>query len=691
LPDGCHWQIVGTMTARKGFPMNVLFAPAVAVMNRLRYPKKFALLGLVALVAIISLQTMLYRELTNVIEPSRRELAGLEVVEVLNKLVGAIQQHRGLSSGVLNGNEALKERRAGKEKDVIAALASVAPRIDAGHASGIRWTKVTEEWTEILKDGMEWTSTENFARHTAMIGNALLLIIDVADESSLTLDPDIDSYYLMDTIVVKMPAVLERLGQLRARGTGVLSRKAMTDQQRNGIGALLGELEGLQRYQSINLDKVMTYSPHTQAKLGPAIKSFDAEIGSIVARINQDILSGALEGNPQDYFNATTALIDKGYALMAEILVPELQSALKKRIVAAERSLWAMVGLSVLVALVFAYLAMGAYISMIRGVRALGTGAERLAEGDLTGRVTLAAKDELDDVARHFNHMADSMQSLLGVVQQTAHRLGGAATDVSTSAARVMQHSVEQSDAATTMAAAVEEMTVSIDRIADHAREAQDISTQAGELSLEGRRVVSSTVDEMQKIAATVNQSSAIIEELGQHSQAISTIVNVIKEIADQTNLLALNAAIEAARAGESGRGFAVVADEVRKLAERTTASTTEISAMIGAIQSGAGNAVTSMKSGVDRVAEGVELSRSAGESIGRITEGTERVRVDIRNISDSLREQSQSSNQIARSVEDIARMSQENSSAVQETARTAGELERLARELQTEVQRFRV
>ncbi len=671
--------------------MNVLFAPAVAVMNRLRYPKKFALLGLVALVAIISLQTMLYRELTNVIEPSRRELAGLEVVEVLNKLVGAIQQHRGLSSGVLNGNEALKERRAGKEKDVIAALASVAPRIDAGHASGIRWTKVTEEWTEILKDGMEWTSTENFARHTAMIGNALLLIIDVADESSLTLDPDIDSYYLMDTIVVKMPAVLERLGQLRARGTGVLSRKAMTDQQRNGIGALLGELEGLQRYQSINLDKVMTYSPHTQAKLGPAIKSFDAEIGSIVARINQDILSGALEGNPQDYFNATTALIDKGYALMAEILVPELQSALKKRIVAAERSLWAMVGLSVLVALVFAYLAMGAYISMIRGVRALGTGAERLAEGDLTGRVTLAAKDELDDVARHFNHMADSMQSLLGVVQQTAHRLGGAATDVSTSAARVMQHSVEQSDAATTMAAAVEEMTVSIDRIADHAREAQDISTQAGELSLEGRRVVSSTVDEMQKIAATVNQSSAIIEELGQHSQAISTIVNVIKEIADQTNLLALNAAIEAARAGESGRGFAVVADEVRKLAERTTASTTEISAMIGAIQSGAGNAVTSMKSGVDRVAEGVELSRSAGESIGRITEGTERVRVDIRNISDSLREQSQSSNQIARSVEDIARMSQENSSAVQETARTAGELERLARELQTEVQRFRV
>lgn len=135
----------------------------------------------------------------------------------------------------------------------------------------------------------------------------------------------------MDTIVVKMPAVLERLGQLRARGTGVLSRKMMTDQQRNGIGALLGEMEGLQRYQSINLEKVMTHAPATRTKLEGAAKAFEGEVAAIVARINQDILSGALEANPQEYFNATTALIDKGYGLMTDILVPELQRALQAR------------------------------------------------------------------------------------------------------------------------------------------------------------------------------------------------------------------------------------------------------------------------------------------------------------------------------------------------------------------------
>ena len=319
------------------------------------------------------------------------------------------------------------------------------------------------------------------------------------------------------------------------------------------------------------------------------------------------------------------------------------------------------------------------------------TGAERLASGNLTGRVSIESRDELDDVARHFNHMAESMQNLLGVVQQTAQRLGSAATEVASSASRVSQSSAEQTAAATGMAAAIEEMTASIDQITEHANAAHAVSSQSGELSEEGSHIVDGTVAEMQKIADTVNESARIIEELGRHSEGISAIVNVIKEIADQTNLLALNAAIEAARAGEQGRGFAVVADEVRKLAERTTSSTQEISAMIGAIQSGTSGAVSSMQDGVSRVAQGVDLSRRAGESINRIKEGANHVRADVSDISNALREQSLASNEIARNVERIAEMSEANSAAVQGTAQTARELERLAGELQEEVRRFRV
>jgi methyl-accepting chemotaxis protein len=340
---------------------------------------------------------------------------------------------------------------------------------------------------------------------------------------------------------------------------------------------------------------------------------------------------------------------------------------------------------------VFAYLAMGAYLSMSAGVKALGEGAQKLASGDLTERVRCASRDELDDVAQHFNNMAESMQKLLGVVQMTARRLGDAATDMSGSAARVLKSSEQQSSAASGMAAAIEEMTVSIDQIAEHANSAYQVSTESGELSEEGGRIVEGTVSEMEKIAETVNESARIIEELGRHSESISAIVNVIKEIADQTNLLALNAAIEAARAGEQGRGFAVVADEVRKLAERTASSTQEISNMIGAIQQGTSGAVSSMQSGVARVAEGVALSRRAGESIDRIKDGANRVRSGVSEISNSLREQSAASNDIAKKIEHIAEMSEQNTAAVQGTSSTASELERLAMELQSEVKRFRV
>ncbi len=671
--------------------MNALFTPAIALMNRLRYPQKFALLGAVALVAILVLQVSLYRELSKVIEPSRQELVALSVIKPMHELISGMQQHRGLSAGVLGGNDALKDRRMGKGKEVTELLAKLETKMPASVKDSEQWRAALAGWLDIQKDGLSWAAPESFKRHTVMIDRALIAVVAVADVLALTLDPDIDSYYLMDTVVVKMPAVLERLGQMRARGTGILAKKEISDQQKTDLSTLLGELQGTQRMQKMNVDKVIEFSPAARLTLEAAAKGFDKSMGDTLDLVRKDVLGGAFETNSQDYFNLTTKVIDKGYATMFDILMPALDKVIRSRITSAETELKITFLITIVVTLVFAYLAFGAYLSMIVGVRALAEGAERLSSGDLTGRVHCAAKDELEDVAVHFNHMAESMQGLLRVVQQTAEQLGQAATDVSSSAARVSEGSIEQSSAASSMAAAIEEMTVGIDQIAEHAQTAHEVSTESGVLSEEGGRIVDGTVAEMQKIADTVNQSAMIIEELGRHSASISAIVNVIKEIADQTNLLALNAAIEAARAGEQGRGFAVVADEVRKLAERTTSSTQEISSMIGAIQKGTAGAVASMQAGVARVADGVDLSRRAGESISRIKHGAARVRGDVSDISNSLREQSTASNEIARSVERIAQMSESNSAAVQSTARTARELERLATELQSEVQRFRV
>ena len=170
---------------------------------------------------------------------------------------------------------------------------------------------------------------------------------------------------------------------------------------------------------------------------------------------------------------------------------------------------------------------------------------------------------------------------------------------------------------------------------------------------------------------------------LGQRSDQIGQIINVIKDIAEQTNLLALNAAIEAARAGEQGRGFAVVADEVRKLAERTALATSEISKMISAIQSETGNAVATMEKGSSEVSDGVALANQAGKSLQNINNSVKRVVDMIEQISESTRSQSETTNEITQRVEHIAEMAQENTVSVNETTHASHDLQKLSGHLQ--------
>lgn len=310
---------------------------------------------------------------------------------------------------------------------------------------------------------------------------------------------------------------------------------------------------------------------------------------------------------------------------------------------------------------------------------------------DLSRRVTVHANDEIGEIGHSFNEMLNSFQAIIQKVVVGVKDVMESAAHLSESSQHVAISSSQQSEAAATMAAAVEEMSVSIEHVADNSKGTYNIAQQAGTLSTQGGEIVNNAASEMSRIADSVNKSTQLIASLGEHSDQISAIVSVIKEIADQTNLLALNAAIEAARAGEQGRGFAVVADEVRKLAERTSKSTEEISAMIGSIQSGTANAVTSMEQGSLRVRDGVSMARQAGESMERIHSGADQVITSVSEIMEALHEQSSASGQVSSSVEKIARMTEQNSAEVQEIAHTAEHLEQLAASLQASVSQFKV
>lgn len=310
---------------------------------------------------------------------------------------------------------------------------------------------------------------------------------------------------------------------------------------------------------------------------------------------------------------------------------------------------------------------------------------------DFTVRIPIKRMDELGSSADAFNKLLDRLQGNLKSIAGGALSVATAAHAMATTANQVATASHQQSEAASNMAATVEQMTVSINHVADRSQEANRLSSEAGQLAVSGEKEIGQTADDIRDIAATVDQAAALIHGLEQHSQQISNVVQVIKDVADQTNLLALNAAIEAARAGEQGRGFAVVADEVRKLAERTSASTQEIATTIDTMRSGAANAVTSMQGVVAKVAQGVERAQQTNESIKQMGQSSRSAVGMVEEITEAISEQGSATNNIATQIERIAQMSEESSAAAGSSAESAQELDRLATDMGHIVSAYRL
>ncbi|MFV8833938.1 methyl-accepting chemotaxis protein [Aquisalimonas sp.] len=328
---------------------------------------------------------------------------------------------------------------------------------------------------------------------------------------------------------------------------------------------------------------------------------------------------------------------------------------------------------------------------IIRPAAELSADLNRLAQGDFSQPVRRNTEDELGTIAASAQQLQQQLGRMIGQVRDAVSQLASSAEEMSAISEQTASGVDRQRSETNSVATAMNEMTATVQEVARNATEAAQAATDADGRANEGQSVVDETVASVNTLASEMERAAESVGNLNQESEAIGSVLVVIRGIAEQTNLLALNAAIEAARAGEQGRGFAVVADEVRNLAQRTQDSTQEIQEMIERVQKGTGDTVTVIEHSRAQTQTVVDQTRNAGEALQGIAAAVSRINEMNTQIASAAEEQSSTAEEINRNVDTINSVAEESSEGVQSGRRASEELARLSSELQDLVSEFRV
>ncbi len=313
-----------------------------------------------------------------------------------------------------------------------------------------------------------------------------------------------------------------------------------------------------------------------------------------------------------------------------------------------------------------------------------------LADGDLTATATVT-EDFTGAIADSINFTIDQLRVLVSRINDTSRSVAEAATETKSTALHLAEASDHQAQEIAGASAAINEMAVTIDQVSSNAAESAAVAERSVSIAAKGAEVVQSTIQGMDGIREQIQETSKRIKRLGESSQEIGDIVSLINDIADQTNILALNAAIQASMAGDAGRGFAVVADEVQRLAERSSAATKQIEALVKTIQADTNEAVSSMESTTSEVVNGAQLAQNAGVALEEIESVSTSLADLIQNISNAARQQASSAGHISNTMNVIQEITSQTSTGTNATAQSIGQLTEMATELQDSVADFKL
>jgi methyl-accepting chemotaxis protein len=631
-------------------------------LQMMRLPAKFGVLAVLMTIPTALLLWGAWQSNKAVTDFAKSESSGAKYLRLIDPLVLPLHRHHlALRFPKVEAAAKLRPDAVSAVDGQLAKLEASQAQFEASLGTGAIVAEIRKSWA--LIKAMPESNPELVATaHLRLVDAIQLLREHVGDKSGLVLDPDPDTYYLMDGVLIQMPQLMHSLTELRR----VVYLRAFDGESGFGpraevlknVAAIRSRAETLEQH----FYKVRAANPQAGQKLASTLQVLRGVRGLVDKWADRAGSNTMVEFDSKS-FGAELFSTNESVRDTLSAWSQELEQLLQNRIDLKNselRSYLAVVGLCLALA---AIMFISVYLSLHNGFMMLTDKLRNVGEGDLSSPMRVHGRDEVADLAAALNAMSEKLSVVVGDIRVAGDAIGSVSNQVAGAAQSLAVRTEESGASLEQTAQAMEELTVTVRTNADNSRDVGSLAHESAGLAVNAGEMVSEVVGRMTSIS--------------QSSKRIGNIISVIDGIAFQTNILALNAAVEAARAGEQGRGFAVVATEVRNLAQRSAAAAKEIKSLI--------------ESSVLETTQGSRIVNKAGDSMQQVVDSVKRLSQMIGEISHSSEEQAKGIESANRAISDLQRVTQENTAMVEESAGAATVLDQQSRGLVKTVASFKL
>ena len=660
----------------------VIVQPAIRLMNKLSYSRKMFVAAFFFCVPIALLSYFLVNNILAQIEFSARERYGVQYATPLVKLLESVleEHNAALSGGDAGDGRALSaqslagvdlvDARLGETLGVKGPLQAL--KLKIGKLNGVR----------------EVTTRHSFDEYNDFSAELLGLIVLVADNSNLTLDPDIDSYYLMDTFVTKLPPLAEAITRANLIASRLSNTSASSLGDRTDLVVLAGQVRTLVEATKKNIRAACGKNADLCGRLQTPLQEVETTSAAFMK-----IIAASASGSAVLPSNAAKAAHDARSAVFRahDVVSRELDDLLVKRIAGFRARMISYLSISFVAFLLGIYLNIGCYLSVSRGIVSVKEVSVKVADGDLTAEAPVFSQDELGDMARMFNSMTGSLRHIIVTLSDVAGGVHSCAGKLSESVDQQSTFSTQLSSSVVEISSTMEEFSSTASQIAQHSQSVVERADKSLEDSKLGAAEVENLSFKVNDLSQNLSENLNEIVQLGRKSKEINKVMEIINNIANQTKLIAFNAALEAASAGEAGKRFGVVAVEIRRLADNVVESTSDIEGKITEILDSVNRLVMSSEKSFQLIQEGQEYAAHTVAMLIESVDGIEETTDAARQISLSTQQQQIASSQVVLALKDIEQGVRFATDSINQTTNVTDELLELSETMSKLVLTFKI